>query len=212
MVALPAVRNHPQTAPVCDCAIGRSHRGACVLVAGCASKSNAWRPCWAGTPALAQLAQSHAARPSTISSSPSSWPMPWGRRCEAGEQMDRVADGAPGCAGVRLQIPPLFKRRCRRTFMASPRLYSHAAGAGAADADAANVAHSLARKVSGQGLRAAQRFTGNEQRMQAHPSSMALVQVSIGPARAGQGLISTRRYGAPWRQQAGRHRPVDPAR
>ena len=140
---------------------------------------------------------------------PSIWPMPWGRCCEAGEQMDRVADGAPGCAGVRLQIPPLFKRRCRRTFMASPRLYSHAAGAGAAAA--ANVVHSLARKVSGQGLRAAQRFTGNEQRMQAHPSPMALVQVSIGPARAGQGLISTRRYGAQWRQQAGRHRPVDPA-
>ena len=69
----------------------------------------------------------------------------------------------------------------------------------------------LAHKVSGQGLRAAQRFTGNAQRMQALPSPMALVQVSIGPARAGQGLISTRRYGAQWRQQARRHHPVDPA-
>ena len=86
----------------------------------------------------------------------------------------------------------LFKRRCRRTFMASPRLSSHAAGAGAAAAAAAaaNDLHILAHKVSVQGLRAAQRFTGNEQRMQAHPSTMALVQVSIGPARAGQGLIS----------------------
>lgn len=42
--------------------------------------------------------------------------------------------------------------------------------------------------------------------MQAHPSPMALVQASIGPTRAGQGLMSTRRYGAQWRQQAGRHR------
>ena len=69
----------------------------------------------------------------------------------------------------------------------------------------------LAHKVSVHGLRTAQRFTGNAQRMQALPSPMALVQVSIRPARAGQGLISTRRYGAQWRQQAGRHRPVDPA-
>ena len=120
MVALPAVRNHPQTAPVCDCAIGRSHRGACVLVAGCASKSTAWRPCWAGTPALAQLAQSPAARPSTISSSPSIWPMPWGRCCEAGERMDRVADGALGCAGVRLQIPPAVQAAVQAHFDGEP--------------------------------------------------------------------------------------------
>ena len=91
-----------------------------MLVAGCASKSTAWRPCWVGTLALAQLAQSPAARPSTISSSPSIWPMPWGRCCEAGERMDRVADGAPGCPGVRLQIPPAVQAALQSHFDGEP--------------------------------------------------------------------------------------------
>ena len=36
------------------------------------------------------------------------------------------------------------------------------------------------------------------------------LQVSIGPARAGQGLISTSRYCARWSQQTGRYCPVTP--